>query len=91
MKAKTGGKETIEEQKKLGGMPEDCMVFELFKQHLIEDDKELDKIYFDCKKGKIVCGDCKKKCAKLMEKFMNDFIKKFKKAKKVKVNYIKYF
>ena len=43
--AKTGGRKTTEEQKKKGGEPEKCMIFELYKQHLIEKDEELEKIY----------------------------------------------
>jgi len=91
MRAKTGGRETLEEQKKQGGEPEKCMIFELYKQHLIEDDKELDKIYKDCKKGKLLCGEDKKNCCKLMEKFMQDLSKKIEKAKKEvsKLNFIK--
>ena len=82
MKAKTGGRDTVAEQKKLGGQPEKCMIFELYKQHLIEDDKELEKIYKNCRAGKLMCGDDKKNCCKLMTKFMNDFVKKTEKAKK---------
>ncbi|MBW2995860.1 tryptophan--tRNA ligase [Candidatus Woesearchaeota archaeon] len=82
MRAKTGGRDTIEEQKKKGGEPEKCMIFELYKQHLIEDDKELQKIYDDCKAGKLMCGEDKKHCAELMTKFMNDLTKKINTAKK---------
>jgi tryptophanyl-tRNA synthetase len=81
LNTKTGGQKTIEEQKKLGGNPEECIVFELFKQHLIEDDNELNETYAKCKQGKLMCGDCKKKAAELMKKLMEDFNKKFKKAK----------
>ena len=92
MRAKTGGKDTIEEQKKKGGEPEKCMIFELYKQHLIEDDKELNKIYKDCKAGKLTCGDDKKHCCNLMTQFMNDFNKKTEKAKKKidKLKFIKF-
>jgi tryptophanyl-tRNA synthetase len=92
MRAKTGGRDTIEEQKKKGGEPEKCMVFELYKQHLIEDDKELQKIYEDCKAGKLMCGDDKKHCAELMKKFMNDFTSKLEKARKNagKLKFIKF-
>ncbi|MBW2965676.1 tryptophan--tRNA ligase [Candidatus Woesearchaeota archaeon] len=91
MRAKTGGRDTLEEQKKMGGEPEKCMIFELYKQHLIEDDKELDKVYKDCKKGKLLCGEDKKNCCKLMTKFMNDLVKKIEKARKQvdKLNFIK--
>ncbi len=87
MRAFTGGRETVEIQKKKGGRPEICMVFELEKQHLIEDDKELQKIYSDCKEGKLLCGEHKQKTCEHLEKFMKDFEKKFKKAKKVKVKF----
>lgn len=82
MKAKTGGRDTEAEQKKLGGEPEKCMIFELYKQHLVDDDKELDKIYKNCKAGKLLCGEDKKKACELMTKFMNDLVKKIDKAKK---------
>jgi len=92
MRAKTGGRDTVEEQKKKGGIPENCMIFELYKQHLIEDDKELQKIYNNCKKGKLVCGDDKKHCCELMTKFMNTLTKDIEKARKNidMLNFIKF-
>lgn len=81
-KAKTGGRDTVEEQRKKGGQPEKCMIFELFKQHLVEDDKELQKIYDGCKAGKILCGEDKEKACKLMTKFMKKFTKGIEKARK---------
>jgi tryptophanyl-tRNA synthetase len=92
MRAKTGGRKTVEEQKKLGGEPEKCIVFELYKQHLIEDDKELKKVYNDCKKGKLLCGEDKKNCCKLMSKFMNELVKNIEKARKNidKLNFIRF-
>ena len=92
MSALTGGKDTVEEQKKKGGEPEKCMIFELYKQHLIEDDKELQRIYDDCRSGKLLCGEDKKKCCELMEKFMKDFEKKAEIARKdvKKLKFIKF-
>ena len=89
MRAKTGGRDSTEEQKKKGGVPENCMVFELYKQHLIEDDKELQKIYDNCKAGKLMCGEDKKHCCKLMAKFLNDFKKKLESARK-NINKLKF-
>lgn len=92
MRAKTGGRDSMEEQKKLGGKPKECMVFELYKQHLVEDDKDLEEIYKKCKSGEILCGGCKKNACKLM----NDFLEKFNKdveknRKKIKdINFIKF-
>jgi len=81
MKAKTGGRKTVEEQRKLGGIPEDCIIFELYKQHLIENDGELQKIYNNCKKGKLLCGEDKQNCCKLMTQFMNNLTKNIESLK----------
>ena len=82
MKAKTGGRDTVEEQRKHGGQPDKCMVFELYKQHLVEDDKELEKIYHDCKTGKMLCGECKKLACEKLIKFMENLEKNINLAKK---------
>ena len=76
MSAKTGGAVSLEEQRKKGGQPNECMVYELFLYHLIEDDNELQDIYKTCKGGVRMCGNCKKYASKLMEKFLLDLKKK---------------
>jgi len=81
MHAKTGGAVTLEEQKKHGGNPDECVVYELFLYHLIEDDEELQDIYQTCKSGKRMCGDCKKYASQLTEKFLVDLQNKRKTAK----------
>lgn len=82
MRAKTGGRETVDEQREKGGIPENCAIFELYKQHLIEDDSELQKIYDRCKKGELLCGEDKKHCLELMNNFMEKLEKNIEKAKK---------
>jgi tryptophanyl-tRNA synthetase len=82
MKAKTGGRDTVEEQKKLGGQPEKCVIFEFYKQHLIEDDKELQKIYDNCRSGRLLCGEDKKMACGLMAKFMEKLKKDIESSKK---------
>lgn len=82
MRALTGGRDTVEEQRRFGGKPEKCMIFELYKQHLIEDDKELQDIYDRCKKGELLCGEDKRFACEKMTAFMNKFIKDVEKAKK---------
>ena len=72
MNSKTGGAVTLEEQKKHGGKPDECVVYELFLYHLIEDDKELQDIHNSCKKGEKTCGQCKKHAVQLMEKILTD-------------------
>lgn len=80
--AKTGGRDTEKEQRRLGGKPEICMVFELYKQHLMEDDKNLKRRYKECTTGKILCGECKENACVLMTKFMNKLTKDIEKARK---------
>lgn len=57
--ALTGGRETAEEQRRLGGRTEECMVYESYVYHLVPDAKELAKLYEDCKSGRMLCGECK--------------------------------
>jgi tryptophanyl-tRNA synthetase len=72
MSAKTGGRATVEEQRKIGGEPDKCMIYELYLYHLIDDDLELSKIYHECKGGKLMCGEDKRRCAELVEKFLRE-------------------
>ncbi|PNX47225.1 MAG: tryptophan--tRNA ligase [Thermoplasmata archaeon M11B2D] len=80
MNAKTGGAVTLEEQKKTGGKPDECMIYELFLYHLVEDDNELKGIYESCKNGELMCGVCKKRAAEQMERLLHDLQEKRKKA-----------
>ncbi|MEM0215550.1 MAG: tryptophan--tRNA ligase [Archaeoglobaceae archaeon] len=70
--ALTGGRTTAEEQKRLGGEPEKCVVFEFYVYHLVEDDDELRRIEEDCKSGKMLCGQCKKLASELMVEFLKE-------------------
>ncbi len=72
MRAKTGGRVTVEEQKRLGGEPDQCTVYELLVYHLIEDDNEMQEVYTDCMGGKRACGNCKKYVSELMRAFLKD-------------------
>jgi tryptophanyl-tRNA synthetase len=80
MSAKTGGKPTVEEQKKTGGDPEKCVIFELYKYHLIDDDCELARIEGECKSGKLLCGQDKQRCAQLLVEFLEKHQEKMPEA-----------
>jgi tryptophanyl-tRNA synthetase len=71
-RAKTGGCVTLEEQKKLGGKPDECSVFELMLFHLLEDDNELLKIREECLSGERMCGSCKQLASELMHDFLKE-------------------
>lgn len=86
--AKTGGAISLEEQKKHGGKPDKCVVYELMLYHLIENDAELEKIYTDCRAGKQKCGECKSLAAELMKKFLKDLGEKREQAKEKVKEYL---
>jgi tryptophanyl-tRNA synthetase len=89
MNAKTGGAISLEEQKKHGGKPDECMIYELFLYHLIEDDTELHTLYASCKNGSQMCGVCKKYASELMEKMLADLDEKRRHAQEKIPDYVK--
>lgn len=74
--AKTGGRESLDDQKRLGGIPEDCVVYEMLVYHLVKSNQELDEIFHNCKNGTTMCGECKIKAASMMKKFFEELSKK---------------
>jgi tryptophanyl-tRNA synthetase len=86
--AKTGGCQSADEQRKLGGNPDDCNIYELFTYGLIEDDKELTEIYRDCKEGNILCGNCKQNAFAYLTAFLNDLKEKRENAKEMIKEYL---
>jgi tryptophanyl-tRNA synthetase len=72
MKAITGGRQSLAEQKKLGGQPEKCSIYEFLVFHLSDDDQELLELDTECRSGKRMCGTCKKEVAELIERFLID-------------------
>jgi len=81
--ALSGGRNTLEEHKKLGAVIEKDMTFELMKQHLVEDDKELNEIYQDYKSGKMLTGELKEILIDKLSKFLKEHQRNREKAKKV--------
>jgi tryptophanyl-tRNA synthetase len=69
-KIKTGGRDTKEEQRKLGGITENCRVFDLFKFYFTDDDNKLTKRVSDCTSGNILCGECKRDLLDCASKFI---------------------
>jgi len=90
--ALSGGRDTLEEHRKLGAIIERDMVFELMKQHLIEDDNELNKIYNEYKSGKMTSGELKEIACVKMEEFMGNFVYGMEEARKHidRLNFVKF-
>jgi tryptophanyl-tRNA synthetase len=69
--ATTGGRETAELQRELGGEADECPVYELYAYLLAGDDDDLaTEVYEECVGGERLCGGCKEQAAKLMEEFL---------------------
>src|SRR5438034_692856 len=65
MNAFTGGRATVEEQRRLGANPYICSIFAQYNYIFEPDDGDLAVVERTCKSGERLCGDCK---AELWEK-----------------------
>ena len=70
MAAFTGGRTTIEEQRRLGANPDVCSVFKYYNFIFMPDDKDLADIEKRCRSGDILCGECKQILAPMMMEFL---------------------
>ncbi len=84
----TGGRATAEEQRRLGGEPEKCPIYELYLYHLA-DDELLSRIFIDCKAGRLLCGEDKLIAVKLLREFLEEHQKRFKEVYDTVEDYIR--
>jgi tryptophanyl-tRNA synthetase len=70
MCALTGGRDTAQEQRRIGGNISACIAYDIFMTHFEPDDKKLEKRFSDCTQGKILCGECK---AQMVEQIIEWF------------------
>jgi len=70
LNAFSGGRNNKDEQIKLGGVPERCMVYKMLDFLFENDDGELNERYIRCKSGQLLCGPCKKEVADKVLKFI---------------------
>lgn len=70
MNAFTGGRASVEEQRRLGANPDICPVFHHYEFLMEEDDSRLGRIYADCKSGALLCGECKLNLFSRVQRFM---------------------
>lgn len=66
----TGGRTTIAEQKKLGGEPYKCPVYELYAFHVATDDEYNQRVYDECADGVRMCGECKAEAAEKINELL---------------------
>ncbi len=78
----SGGKDTAEEHRKLGGNVEIDVACQWLK-YFEFDDKKLEKIYDDYRKGKLLSGEVKKILIEKINEFLGEHQKKRKNAEKL--------
>lgn len=81
MNAFTGGRVSVEEQKKLGGNPDVCSVHQYLYYLFEDDDKKIAELTDKCRRGEILCGECKQVLAGKVMKFVEEHQKKREKAR----------
>ena len=82
MNAFTGGRESVDQQRKLGGKPDMCPVYQYYYFLFEQDDAKLKDIYESCKNGELLCGENKQRLAKRVVAFVEKHQEQRKKAKK---------
>jgi tryptophanyl-tRNA synthetase len=72
MRAVTGGRRNLEEQKRLGGDPRKCAPYEMYKFNH-PDDRAVKRIFVDCVTGGTSCFDCKNRIIDYFKDILEDF------------------
>jgi tryptophanyl-tRNA synthetase len=72
----TGGRPTVEEQRKIGGEADKCPIYDLYLFHFALDDEYAKRVYDECYGGVRMCGDCKKELAVIVKKYLEEHRKK---------------
>jgi tryptophanyl-tRNA synthetase len=83
MNAFTGGRATVEEQRRLGAEPLICTVCDYERLMFEPDDDKLIELENFCRTGQILCGECKQILAERVKKFLIEHQRKREKAKDI--------
>lgn len=78
----SGGRDTLEEHRKLGGNPDIDVSYQWLKMFFEQDDKKLQKIHDSYKSGKLLTGELKEILIEKITSFLRNHQKQREKAKK---------
>ena len=81
MNAFTGGRATVEEQRRLGGDPTACPVHQYLYYIFEEDDDKIRELYRSCVAGEMLCYECKRILLEKVKPFLEEHQRKREKAK----------
>jgi tryptophanyl-tRNA synthetase len=76
----SGGRDTVEEHRNKGGVPEVDVSFQ-YLTYFLDDDKKLKQIHDDYKSGNMLTGELKQIAIEVINKFLKEHQKKMEKAK----------
>jgi tryptophanyl-tRNA synthetase len=68
----TGGRATVEEQRRLGAVPEVCSVWALWRTRFARSETEFQDVTRDCRSGAMLCGECKGKVLERIHEFYQE-------------------
>ena len=68
----SGGQETLEEQRRLGGNPDVDVSFQ-YLTFFVDDDDEIEKIAVDYRAGRLLTGELKKRCIQELQRVVGEF------------------
>jgi tryptophanyl-tRNA synthetase len=68
----SGGQETAEQHRRLGGNPDVDVPFQ-FLSFLLDDDEELEKLRATYKSGELLTGEMKKRCIAVLQEYVGGF------------------
>jgi tryptophanyl-tRNA synthetase len=71
-RAFTGGRTSVEEQRRLGATPEVCSVWALWRTKFAPDEGEFRQLTDDCRSGALLCGDCKQRLVPRVQGFLEE-------------------
>ena len=77
----TGGRATVEEQRRLGADPDVCSVFAYYTYLFAPEDTYWKRVEAECRGGQRMCGDCKLELAGHVGKFLEEHQRRREKAK----------
>ena len=78
----SGGRETIAEHRKKGGVPEIDVSYQYLYSQFEPDDKKIQQIYEDYKAGRMLTGELKQILIEKMESFLAEHERKRERAKR---------
>lgn len=81
LSAFTGGRVSVEEQKKMGGVPGVCSVFQYYYYLFETDNEKLNEREQKCVRGEIMCGECKQDMADRVARFLEKHQERREQAK----------